>query len=912
MKTLASFSKEIPIHVVSLIAASAAMLAACSHNEIDFQEEVSHDKGDLVERVIFEAPDIHYMGEDGETRASLSQKGEEKVQFAWEATDTVGIYPDKGAQVYFEMDRGVGTNTAHFDGGGWALKENSIYSCYYPFVCDMKLKRDAIPVSFVNQKQTGLSNYKGVRFYLASKGTSSESGALQFKFEMLNTILRVKAIGLPAGTYTKLSLTTEDPSFVQEGIYSIDDRIITGKTYSNTMEVSLEDFTLTETTTEAKPALIYFAAAPVDLRGKAVTIRIYSDDDRIFTSVKTPTKPCDGGSWYGFKCTMEESSVKYAKASTLTAGASYLIVDASDQRLFKGATDGSFVNVAPDDNAVITDIKGSLAAYEFTVENNEDKYYLRFNDGKYLICNYTGNTSAGLAYVNSMPEVKYPYALTTGNNGAFFFSTTQVNSTSNTDQVLYFKNADNLFKIGGSGRGIGVHLYMKDGKMDRGLSFNPASVTCLPGDTPEKPVLSGIYSAVTYSSSDEKIAKVDANGNVTPVTTGTVTITATVAEDEQYSAGTASYTLNILKAAPGGWVAMETVNLENKALHDYLDDAEKSYSDTDDATNSVMNKYLSGIYASMSRKDCPAPVTITWTNSASRSTIVSIFENDSLENPIWTQNAKEGATSADVYNLIPGRTYYYTVSENSTTWEKGTFSTTGRRRMLKVSDTKGRGYANNCRDLGGLEVMDKGVKRTIRYGFLYRGTNMDRTTQTVEWPILLDFMNVGMDIDLRNGETVGANFGSDGSQYRNRPLPTSIGYTAPGFMSDRNFPDLTKIEKVREVIMAFFNTVKSGKAVYFHCYSGADRTGYIAMLMEGLLGVSEKDCSIDYELTSFCESVGGRYRTGLPTDYDFRDGIAFLRDLPGTTFQNKIENYLVNTVGIDQADIDDFKSRILE
>lgn len=852
------------------------------------------------------------MGEDGETRASLSQKGEEKVQFAWEATDTVGIYPDKGAQVYFEMDRGVGTNTAHFDGGGWALKENSIYSCYYPFVCDMKLKRDAIPVSFVNQKQTGLSNYKGVRFYLASKGTSSESGALQFKFEMLNTILRVKAIGLPAGTYTKLSLTTEDPSFVQEGIYSIDDRIITGKTYSNTMEVSLEDFTLTETTTEATPALIYFAAAPVDLRGKAVTIRIYSDDDRIFTSVKTPTKPCDGGSWYGFKCTMEESSVKYAKASTLTAGASYLIVDASDQRLFKGATDGSFVNVAPDDNAVITDTKGSLAAYEFTVENNEDKYYLRFNDGKYLICNYTGNTSAGLAYVNSMPEVKYPYALTTGNNGAFFFSTTQVNSTSNTDQVLYFKNADNLFKIGGSGRGIGVHLYMKDGKMDRGLSFNPASVTCLPGDTPEKPVLSGIYSAVTYSSSDEKIAKVDANGNVTPVTTGTVTITATVAEDEQYSAGTASYTLNILKAEPGGWVAMETVNLENKALHDYLDDAEKSYSDTDDATNSVMNKYLSGIYASMSRKDCPAPVTITWTNSASRSTIVSIFENDSLENPIWTQNAKEGATSADVYNLIPGRTYYYTVSENSTTWEKGTFSTTGRRRMLKVSDTKGRGYANNCRDLGGLEVMDKGVKRTIRYGFLYRGTNMDRTTQTVEWPILLDFMNVGMDIDLRNGETVGANFGSDGSQYRNRPLPTSIGYTAPGFMSDRNFPDLTKIEKVREVIMAFFNTVKSGKAVYFHCYSGADRTGYIAMLMEGLLGVSEKDCSIDYELTSFCESVGGRYRTGLPTDYDFRDGIAFLRDLPGTTFQNKIENYLVNTVGIDQADIDDFKSRILE
>ena len=509
--------------------------------------------------------------------------------------------------------------------------------------------------------------------------------------------------------------------------------------------------------------------------------------------------------------------------------------------------------------------------------------------------------------------MKYPYALTTGNNGAFFFSTTQVNSTSNTDQVLYFKNSDNVFKIGGSGRGVGVHLYMKDGKLDRGLSFNPESVSCLVGETPEKPVLSGIYTSVTYSSSDNRIAKVDANGKVTPVTDGTVTITATVAEDDQYAAGTASYTLNILKAAPGGWVAMETVNLENKALYDYLNDAEKSYTDTDDATNTVMSKYLSGAaYTSISRKDCPAPVTISWTNSATSNTVISIFEDDSLQNQVWKQNATAGATSADVYNLIPGRTYYYSVSENGSIWEKGYFSTTGRRRMIKVSDSRGRGYANNCRDLGGLKVVDNGVEKTIRYGLLFRGTNMDRTTKNVEWPILLDFMNVGMDIDLRNGQTTGTIYSSDGSQTRNRPLPDTVSYTAPGFMDGKNFDDFKNVEKVREVVMAFINTVKSGKAVYFHCYSGADRTGYISMLIEGLLGVSEKDCSIDYELTSFCSSVGERYRTGLPTDYDFREGITFLRALPGTTFQNKIETYLVNQVGISQQDINDFKSLMLE
>lgn len=894
------------------VAASVIMLAACSRSEMDFQEKAVLNDGNLVEQVIFETPDIRFMGEDGETRASLSQTGDNSIRFAWEVTDTVGIFPEKGAQVYFEMADGVGTNVAKFDGGGWALRENASYSCYYPFVCDMKLDREAIPVSFSNQKQAGVSNYEGVRYFLASEGKASDTGSLRFTFSILNTVFRIKAIGLPAGTYTKLTLTTDEPLFVQEGSFSLEDMRITGKTFSNSMDVSLENYTLTEASTEENPVFIYLTSAPVDLSGKKLTVRIYSDDERVFSCEKYPINPYEAGTWGGFKCIMEEMGVKYSKTSSITVGGTYLIVDDKDGKLFKGSTDGSYMSITPV-NTVITDTKGTLAAYEFTVEKKENNYYLRFNDGKYLVCNYTNGNSAGLYYVNSQADVKYPYALSTGNNGAFFFSTTQVNNTSNVNQVLYFKTTENIFKIGGSGASIGVHLYMKDGKMDRGLSFSPESVTCLMGESPEKPVLSGIYTTVTYSSSDNTIAKVNPQGIVTPVAPGTVTITASVAEDAQYGAGSASYTLNILKVASGeSWVQLEPFNLENKALYDYLNDATQSYTDTDDATKTVMNKYLSGIYTSISRKDCPAPVTITWTNSATRSTVISIFENDSLNNPVWTQNATDRATSAYVYNLIPGRTYYYTVSDNGTIWEKGSFSTTGRRRMIKVSDSKGRGYANNCRDLGGLEVTDKGVKKTIKYGYLFRGTNMDNTKQDAEWPILLEFLNVGRDIDLRNGTTNGTYFGSEGSQNCYRPLPQTIDYTAPGFMSDKNFPDLTVNEKVYEVVMAFINTVKSGKAVYFHCYSGADRTGYFAMLIEGLLGVSEKDCSIDYELTSFCDSVGGRYRTGLPTDYDFRDGIKFLREQQGTTFQNKIENYLVNTVKINQADINEFKSIVLE
>ena len=857
--------------------------------------------------------------------------------------------------------------------------------------------------------------------------------------------------------------------------------------------------------------------------------------------------------------------VKYSKTNTLSAGASYLIVDAqSDSKLFKGAIDGSYLAVAPE-SGVITDTDGSMANYEFTVENDGDKYYLRFNDGKYLVCDYTNNGAAGLAYVDEISQIRYPYALTIVNNGGFCFSTTQYPNTSYKDQVLYYKtpggNNTDIFKIGGTGRGVGVHLFIKGGKMDRGLSFSPEEVICMFGETPQKPVLNGTYSTVTYTSSNDRIATVDANGNVTTLNTGTVTITATVDEDEQYSAATASYTLSIkrikhtpqyvrvtsanqintdgeyvivyddgvspkvfkpvlnagktafmttnnaadvtidddeieasdvdgyrillnnqqgekfailvpeadgvndyflvvymsqsvfvasrtesgyrttfqlanngvltmtgnsgnifsysngafsvgnntgnlylfvrnqgpvkqrqypyfaegsvtwslgddyeiggsydpqpvidaqtsvtysaepesvakivngkikivgagtatitataaksdsyftasasyslrIRNAAGGWVDLGEFNLENEALSKYLNEAEQAYTDDNDNSVTVMDKYYT--YGNIDRRDCPVPVRITWADAASNNTVISIYEDNSLGTPVWEQNASISTTSAEVYNLIPGRTYYYTVSANGEIWEKGYFNTTGRRRMIKVSNSKGRGYANNCRDFGGLEVSDYGVKKTIKYGLLFRGTNMDNTKQNVEWPILLEFMNVGRDIDLRNGTTSGTNFGNDGSYNRYRPLPQDIDYTAPGFMDGSNFQDLTVTDKVYDVVMAFFNTVKSGKSVYVHCYSGADRTGYFSMLIEGLLGVSEKDCTIDYELTSFCSSVGARYRIGGTNDYNFRDGIAFLRKQEGSTFQEKIENYLVNEVKIDPNAISEFKSLVLE
>ena len=45
--------------------------------------------------------------------------------------------------------------------------------------------------------------------------------------------------------------------------------------------------------------------------------------------------------------------------------------------------------------------------------------------------------------------------------------------------------------------------------------------------------------------------------------------------------------------------------------------------------------------------------------------------------------------------------------------------------------------------------------------------------------------------------------------------------------------------------------VVNGKSIYFHCRIGADRTGTLAYILEGLLGVVDEERLQDYELTFF-------------------------------------------------------------
>ncbi len=51
--------------------------------------------------------------------------------------------------------------------------------------------------------------------------------------------------------------------------------------------------------------------------------------------------------------------------------------------------------------------------------------------------------------------------------------------------------------------------------------------------------------------------------------------------------------------------------------------------------------------------------------------------------------------------------------------------------------------------------------------------------------------------------------------------------------------------------------------IYFHCNYGSDRTGTLAFIINGLLGVSQEDLTRDFELTGF--SIGKRLRSEITT-----------------------------------------------
>ena len=98
-----------------------------------------------------------------------------------------------------------------------------------------------------------------------------------------------------------------------------------------------------------------------------------------------------------------------------------------------------------------------------------------------------------------------------------------------------------------------VSLERENAKESAGISYSASSYTATMGEANEFPTLANPNNlTVTYTSSNNDVATINAEGNVTIVAAGTTTIKATTAEDDNYYAGEASYVLSVVDPnAPG-------------------------------------------------------------------------------------------------------------------------------------------------------------------------------------------------------------------------------------------------------------------------------------------------------------------------------------------------------------------------
>ena len=188
--------------------------------------------------------------------------------------------------------------------------------------------------------------------------------------------------------------------------------------------------------------------------------------------------------------------------------------------------------------------------------------------------------------------------------------------------------------------------------------------------------------------------------------------------------------------------------------------------------------------------------------------------------------------------------------------------------------------------------------------------------------IVVNLLGVGVDLDLR-GLPPGSQGGSgeknpwkasDPVIYKNIKLWHYFVPSADKYLQVDVSPGETA-DQYQYAIRCIIEWLRDGKVVYFHCHGGADRTGTLAFLLEGLLGVSESDMSKDFELTTYSNSIHRRNGDG---GWFYKGMVKYIRSFaPGKTMQEQVTAWAKtrhsdNVAPLTDAEIAELKSLLLD
>ena len=379
-----------------------------------------------------------------------------------------------------------------------------------------------------------------------------------------------------------------------------------------------------------------------------------------------------------------------------------------------------------------------------------------------------------------------------------------------------------------------------------------------------------------------------------------------------------------------------------------VDDAVRKYLSASDVSGQI----AALPQVKVSKDSGALPVKLAWNGNGSVKYTIYVADNENFDNA--TSYVVSGFTrELDVYNLLPSTTYYWKVAG-----DRFDMSDTS---VFKTEDLSVRLiYAegtSNIRDLGGWNADGS----FVNYGKIYRGNQLNgygnwgnnKLTEN-GLKTFKDDLKIKTEIDLRTQDKDDANqtvnFVDASLPYYKYTIGQYTDILEPSVWNalphDGNTPvdSMENKNDARRLSYATGNAVRNENAmrrslksifevladernypVYIHCNAGADRTGTVAFLINGLLGVSEADLIRDYELTSFSKVSGLRYRseikdgnfTGIgvmQNDYDnfvafgaLIEAIKVNYGAEGGTLSYAIENFLTDYVGVSHEDIESLK-----
>ncbi len=301
----------------------------------------------------------------------------------------------------------------------------------------------------------------------------------------------------------------------------------------------------------------------------------------------------------------------------------------------------------------------------------------------------------------------------------------------------------------------------------------------------------------------------------------------------------------------------------------------------------------------------PEPVTIKWQTSG-KATDCELYISDD-ENFASYRTIPVKSNTVSVYNLKVRTKYYYklkaTVKGKTATSDVQTFTTSSV--VPRFIDCDG---ITNMRDLGGYNAKG-GV---VRQGLIYRcgrlNVSESKTLQveiSAEGIKTMRELGIKSEIDLRltkllygssdirevGGLTDKSVIGDD-VKYFQCPMEYANGVS--------NSENYTQVRKVFEILADSDNY-----PVIFHCNIGTDRTGFIAYLLNGLLGVSREDLVRDYLLSNFGNIGGARSESNI-VSY-----VNAINNCAGNSLSEKVEKYLNDVIGVPQEHLDAIKDILI-